>query len=556
VGSISFFYFLGLARINPDPHRDGIQFAAAAGVADNLNIHSQVYEQYGPVGAWIQGETLKVFGSILLNLRIENAFVLTLAALLTLNILFTLGIPDNAAVLVSLGWALSCPASSVYSGVFGFWPWSSTFVLIFLLANARVFLRVRLLKRAITSWEIYFASASCATIIFTRLQVGIVVSIINLVLIFTGQTYQSAQKRRQSVGKFLTSLSVFTGGFLSILVFQGSLASFIDQVIVGPMHQYFHPIDWIFIRNYYFLGSIPTILGLFLAAIVWRNFPSSFKTVVLAFIAGVIGLLMYIGNWSYREHPSQFDSIHAILYVQSMGFIFASVVVYLALSFFLVLGGILSRKSPFANGLKPIEKMDRGVLGTLLALLIPFAVQLYPKADVYHLWWVAPLFMVLIPYCLGSLISRKGVEVVVAVLLVPALLASTISYVDLLKVSRSELSQGALAGMQVEKQYVPSYFAVNEVLQTVKPNSARFYCADGLLSTWTGSYLSIDAAYVSWAWVKKIPPTIKYPDRIFFCGSKEAADSFAVKHNLKMVGSGIPLHLSYWSYGSLYEFSP
>ena len=182
VGTLSFLYFLGLAKINPDPHHDGVQFAAAVGVADGLKIHSQVFEQYGPVGAWIQGATLQLFGSTLLNLRLANVVLLTIATILLLRIFFLLRVPKSVSVLACLVWVLSCPVSSIYPGAFGFWPWSSVFVLVFLLDNAAVLLRSQVRRKALTNWELYFIGVTCSVIIFTRFQVGIAAVLHTLVV--------------------------------------------------------------------------------------------------------------------------------------------------------------------------------------------------------------------------------------------------------------------------------------------------------------------------------------------------------------------------------------
>ncbi|MEI9907400.1 MAG: hypothetical protein WDO06_05435 [Actinomycetota bacterium] len=109
--------------------------------------------------------------------------------------------------------------------------------------------------------------------------------------------------------------------------------------------------------------------------------------------------------------------------------------------------------------------------------------------------------------------------------------------------------------MQIEDQYIDSYNAVNTILHSVAPGSARFACRDGMISAWDGSYSSIDAAYVDWAWVAKNPPTILAPSRIFFCGTAEAATAYAAANNLKVVGQGVGYRPSYWSYGVFYEFS-
>lgn len=584
VGILSFLYFLGLAKINPDPHHDGVQFAAAVGVADGLKIHSEVYEQYGPVTGWIQGATLKLFGSTLLNLRLENVVLLTIAALLLMRIFFILRVPNFAAGLITLVWAVSCPVSSIYPGAFGFWPWSSVFALVLLLDNAAVLLRAQVKRRSLTSWELMFAGVTCGVLIFTRFQVGIIAVVINLLLIYLGIANHLDRKRGLRVRKFMVSLAVSVLYFVLVLAVQGSWTSFVDQIIVGPIQQYVRPFDWEFFKIYYVLASLPTLALLLVVTSISRKYSSSVRLVILGSTAGVMALLMYFGNWGDSAYLNRFDTWRAVLDVQGVSFQFSSVIFFLILSFFALcylfsidfIYPVLYSKGSIGKAVRdiykfiggrlrpthalvtPIQSIRRGklaVLGTLLLLEIPFLVQLYPIADVYHLWWVAPLFMVLVPYFLFNFVSRKAVTGIVVSLLAPALVSSSIMFVNLIKVPRSEIATGALKGMQVESKYVFSYANISNVLSSVAPNSARFYCGDGLLATWNGEYSSIDASYVSWAWVVKNPPTKTVPSRIFFCGTQDSANAFVAANGLRIVGAGVPYQLSYWSAGILFEFS-
>ncbi len=221
VGLTSFIYFFSLARLDPDMHHDGIQFAPAVGVGDGLRIHADVYEQYGPVTAWIQGATLKVFGFTLYNLRLETVVVLIIAALFLTRILFLLKVPQYVTILVPIIWAISCPASSIYPGVFGLWPWSSTFSLIFLLANSAVLLQAQVQRRRMSSIEIYFCGVIAGVILFTRFQVGLVAAVVNLVLIFFGVARHANINRGSRVIKFLASYLLTVGFFFFVLWSQG-----------------------------------------------------------------------------------------------------------------------------------------------------------------------------------------------------------------------------------------------------------------------------------------------------------------------------------------------
>jgi len=585
VGALTLIYFLGIARLNPDPHHDGVQFAAAVGIADGLNIHSQVFQQYGLVGAWIQGATLDLFGATLLNLRIENAVLLTIAALLLLRICLLLRIPKTVSVLLCLVWAVSCPVSSVTPGSFGFWPWSSVFALVFLLANAAVLLNSQIKRRNLTDWEIYLAGLTCAVIIFTRFQVGAAAALVNLVLIGVGLGRSSIADRNSRLWKFLLSLSIGVGFFMGVLAIQGSIPSFFEQIISGPLRQYTNPFDWNFFKLYYVLGSLPTLIAVLLMALAWRHLKGDVRTVAVGLIGLALGSLMYFGNWRDSAYLNKFPTWNLILDVQGIGLLFASVAYFLILGFFaicffftrdfqypaiasgsafgetikdayLVFGKTPKGVSRYSTPAQYARRQKMAVLGTLLMLEIPFIIQFYPIADVYHLWWAVPLFLVLVPYTLANFASRRGVKVIMSSILVPALISSTVMFVGLIKVPRIEITEGALKGMQIEGRYVASYAALDPVLRDLPPRSTQFFCRDGLISTWNGSYVQVDASYVNWAWVLPGQEITNTPSRIFVCGAKEYADSFAASRGLRVISAGIPFSLSYWSNDTLFELAP
>lgn len=55
------------AFVDPEPHHDGIQLAPAIAVANGKLIHAEVFDQYGPITAWIHGIVIFIFGPTLLD---------------------------------------------------------------------------------------------------------------------------------------------------------------------------------------------------------------------------------------------------------------------------------------------------------------------------------------------------------------------------------------------------------------------------------------------------------------------------------------------------------
>ena len=75
------------ARLDPDPHHDGVMFAAAVAVSEGKVPNRDVFAQYGPLAPVLHGQILKIFGNQLLNLRLATAVMLTITAVILFALL-------------------------------------------------------------------------------------------------------------------------------------------------------------------------------------------------------------------------------------------------------------------------------------------------------------------------------------------------------------------------------------------------------------------------------------------------------------------------------------
>ena len=101
--------FIYVARLDPDPQHDGTQLGTAVGVSEGLLVHKDVFSQYGPIGPWLNGVIMYIFGPQLLTIRIASAIQLVLLNVLIYLTARTLNVVRSLALIFSFVWALSCP---------------------------------------------------------------------------------------------------------------------------------------------------------------------------------------------------------------------------------------------------------------------------------------------------------------------------------------------------------------------------------------------------------------------------------------------------------------
>ncbi|MBC7464296.1 MAG: hypothetical protein H7227_08560 [Actinobacteria bacterium] len=578
---ISAVYFLGIAPLDPDMHHDGVQYAAAVGVSEGLNIHSQVFEQYGPITAWFQALTLNVFGSNLLTLRIENAVLLTLISLLTLKLLLVLRIPNFVSTLICAALILSCPVTSIprISYGYAFWPWPSTISTLLLLIISLILIRANLQLRQVQNWEVYLVGILCSVLLFTRIQVGILATLTSALLVHMDFHRLRARGRYQPLLKFAASFGALTAFFVILLVLQGSLSAFFGQVIFGSLSNYGNPFAWNFYRDYYLLGSLPflSLLGLSLLA---RKYLQGYQRVLAQLSVGALlfgglyssNVASYAFTWSTTKISFTFHQLPVTyLYASAVtAFVFLVTAAFLA-GYMIIRGATRKLPSYFAISPPGVNKVVARLRKTrvhvisrariqfyfLMAIcLIPFIAQLYPMADQIHLWWISPFFSVLLVVLLSDLIGRGNLKLLMSPLLIPIILVSTNSFLDFKAIPRTAVSiqSNTFNGMEVQYRYLPSYAAVDSLLGNVQQESAIIDCPDGLFAAWNGKYLSIDGKYVNWAWATNSELSNGSPTRMFICASPVNARLFAESRGFELIEPGVNYEFGVYSSGTMFEY--
>jgi hypothetical protein len=273
---------------------------------------------------------------------------------------------------------------------------------------------------------------------------------------------------------------------------------------------------WFYLKNVYLLGSIPLALVLAVTYLVVRI--RGLATWLLsALVVVAVGSLMVWASMSIPGNPFRDLILSHLTWAPALDaqaaqpMYLAAVVTPFA---FIAVAAIWLRRVLARQQVSE----DVSVLGLLVLLAASSMTQLVPVADPYHLWWSAPILLLLLAHLLTQGASRRIQLAMIVVLVLPYVLIGIPRAVSYVGEDRQRISEGVLAGMFARSQVMTDIEDVDAILLDVEPRSARFLCQDGVFAVWTGSYLSDSPAFVEWAFgVPAAQPTDVEPTREFVC---------------------------------------
>ncbi len=502
------------APLDPEPHHDGVQLAPAIAVSGGLWIHLEVFDQYGPITAWLHGLAILVMGPTLLSLRIFTAVVLSLSALLLYFLARRVTSSRVAAVGVSILWVVLWPGRSIDSVTNALLPWPSTTFLLAQLGAA--ILAVRFIQEGCRKpWQMVPLGALLGLAVLIRLNYGLPL-IVMVVVAFVILRLNGARMTAPAWGWLAIGTALPIVLVLGVLVSQGSLQYYVAQAFVGPLggQAIVAATPWFYLKNVYLLGSIPLVLVLAVTYVVVRI--RGLATWLLsALVAVAVGSLMVWASMSIPGSPFRDLILSRLTWAPALDaqaaqpMYLAAVVTPFA---FIVVAAIWLRR---ALARQRVSK-DLSVFGLLVLLAVSAMVQLFPVADPYHLWWSAPILLLLLAHLLTRGESRRIQLAMIVVLALPYVVIGVPRAVAYVSEDRKQISEGVLAGMFARSQVMTDIQDVDAILLGTEPRSARFLCQDGVFSVWTGSYLSDSPAFVDWAF--GLPPAAgTEPTREFVC---------------------------------------
>lgn len=485
----TFVFYIRFARLDPDPHHDGIQITSALAVAEGLKVHSQVFNQYGPMTNWVQSIWLQIFTPNLFSLRIWSCLMVALSAGLLIRVSRQLKFPTSICFLASMVWVSSCPVWTFDSGFFGLWPWPSLLYLVFSLLSLSLIISWKAKTEQRSSLG-FISGMVLALGAFTRLNYGVPLMMGFLVGV-TILSPPSFSRFGKSSGPILAGASITSILILGYLVLTRSLDAFITQAVLGPLEgKSAVSTGWNYFYDNYFKQSISVILGLIFFALVFRYIKIWVLKVTTLVIFGFylstrISLItvsdLLHNNFAISKLWSHLDqmSLLRILLVSA-----AVTIVFSPFYFLTVLARLFIRRSSSVIG--DFYFVNIAAVAALL--------QLYPLADAYHLWWTSPILILL----LIEVLHRFNFSMPVVLLMF-----GIYSFFGLesskytLRIPRVEWTTGVLKGMMIPANYLDAYKSADVALSTVHHKS-RYLCRDGLWAVWNGTYLSNSPNYVEW----------------------------------------------------------
>ena len=493
IGLLDLIIFIPQAKLDPDPHHDGIMFAAAVGVAEGKVPNRDVFAQYGPLPPILQAQVLKVFGFNLLNLRIATGILLTLTAILVFIFLRN-QIGFKYAFLIQLLWVMSYPKLPLPPLM----PWASVICTLLILISLYCWKSASSKNsQSLRAKVLLFASGFTISLaIFARIQLLFFVFAISCILVT--QLFKS-KNRKPETTYFLFGSLLMALVSLSWLIQNSALQDFIEQCITWP-------------RKHYGEAYLPTTILTkdgFIYWATWYYYPLFY--LVLHF---------YFGNF---QNKFRFRLVQRKFQLLNIWF-FTPII---AISLSLLGTSEVTNKSylnPLLQGQWIIEKLPLSLfyfLATLsfmkiishlifknkeydyfdVAIITAAIAQLYPGSDPIHLWWITPILLVtILPRFIGSEVISNNRRSGFSILLVFCLLFSSMNLIQLLSRDRAEFStDSVLTGMQApsdEARFVGR--SLQLIASLSSKNDILFDCSDGLYAAADGRYLPKDRYFVNW----------------------------------------------------------
>ena len=499
-----FMYFSFLFRFDPDVHHDGIMYTPALAFSEGLLPNRDAFAYYGPLSPIIQGVALKLFGANLITIRLLGACVFALSFTLVFHLLAK-RISGNWAFVFTLLAAL--PAASIL-------PWSTAFTT---LANllAMVILAKYLRRDSKKSFSIHIFVASL--IISFSFYIRIHQVIVSLVILAFFILFR--KDKREALQWLLGFL--FGHLLTTFLMFHfGTLYDFILDCI-------FYPQGVAIIRQFeisYFVGmmwypalTLITFLSVYILSRV--KFDSRFKSIFLALVSIIVGLVLYylsaiprIGWITYRN-PKIVAIDGSWMSNVLVGYISATIVIVLSLL-------ILLRK----------VKCVSPDLAVSLAFGLGVIPQLYPMYDRMHLWLITPVLMVPAIYCLADTkfwnSHIKRATKYLALSLAVLQLSTIFSFANS---GRVPFKSESLKFMYATEASVNRIDPSVEMLEKYLGESVVFQCDNAFYAGSNMRFQSTSKYYVNWGKPKGYNPMVS-SDFTFMCNLDKARfDYFKVK---------------------------
>lgn len=547
------------AFVDPEPHHDGIQLAPAIGIARGLWIQSQVFDQYGPITAWLHAGAISIWGPHLLVLRIFTAAVLSGCAILTYVVGRQVSNSRLLAFAISVLWVALWPGRSIDWITSALIPWPSTvFLLTQLALVAAIFTQLKNRGRGQLGRIVIGVLLGIACLI--RPNAGLPLTLATLAILPV-YAWPTGTRLRRLVG--VTGLALVPAVVVLFLMYtNNSTESYLQQAIIGPLFGGATggaKTDPSYYKNVYLFGSIPlgVVIGILLLTLRWSRVRRTLWVVlvVAATAALCIWSLIAVEGFPLRTLILQHLTWMPVIETAGAQIMFTSAVTTFIVGTATVVYLLVTRNSSIR-----LQSSDTfGVVKEAGPLIVPrnFVVlallafssifQLYPLSDAYHLWWASPLMLLLFASAVSLLARGMDARWLLLPIVLPFLLVSGLKTLQYVQVPREAFKSGVLAGMWGTPKSVLAAENADALLSRLPSASTLFLCRDGLFSVWNGKFLSSSPGFVEWAFGID-PEQVHDPSRILKCVAKgEDENEFHAPIGWTVVRTVDDVSLSYFS---------
>lgn len=544
------------AFLDPEPYHDGSQLPAAIAVSEGLVVHRDVFSGYGFLTAWLHGAVVAIFGPNLLAIRLFTSVVLVLVTLL-LFLLTRVAVGNRLiSFLVAAVWVVAWPGQAVIWGT-PLFPWPSVIFLVFQLGAVLFTLR-GLESPAHRTSSFAIAGLLVGLGILTRINYGGALAIALLIALLVLNKSKDLQPRDLFI-PIAAALGVVIV-LLGVIAIQGALVPFFDQSILGPLQgkATVKPTEWFYIENGYLWGSLGVLT---VSLVVWflaTRSAISRRYLWLVSSLGVTALTIWAST-AIESSPARTLILSRLTWapaldIQAMQPMYFSVlIVFLVVASLVV---VMVRQAIFRRS--PSCSSDEVLLIVLALAALASLFQLFPVADPNHLWWAAPIPLVLLAFVFARTVASDRQAPVVAVLLLPPLVLAPFTMFQVLDRPRVQINTGALSGMWIGTDYQDSVHKLDRLLAETEPGSVEFKCVEGLFSVWNGSYLAAGPGYVDYAYGLDAASDAAPPQRRFDCVALDDGTESQLLEDpdSKVIADWGLVKLSYFANTRLLEIQP
>jgi hypothetical protein len=522
-----------------DLHHTGLLATKLVAVGDGYLIHSEVFSQYGPLLTWTQVPFLWLGQSPIVTLHIWTVVVTTL----TVFLLADLGrivpkdwkISHNSTLLTAALWIVLDPTWRT-----GYLTaWSSLLVALMVVGSFYLFAlsrgaQISRQSQILRTVALFGSGLLVGLSPFARINAGIAaIAVLSTVLAFS-----LIGRQQRSAGGTKILLAGLLSGFavpVIILLITGSLASYWQQAVIGPLQWAQSALEptywntWSGLQDrlvqagnrllpLFFLMLLVLLISSFFkkqGRVIVSKITNILAIVILTglalYLTGVVDLFLRFLRGGTPDFPifERYGQISWGLYHGGQYFLIFSFVALAFLHFATIVRRIVRTRGVLSDYLQ----FDLLLWGYALALLI----QIIPTTDSRHAWWGMPLVLLAIVTIIYRVspnpLTSRIISVILLISFLPATIAESIE--QLSRPLEAAPNESFGSGAQVERDKAietADQLRVAAIISSDLSLGPTYYMVrDGSVAAIDGVYRSGFAEFVWWASRPSVEEIIDVP---------------------------------------------